>query len=53
MAVNISNTKYYKKGEKLPDGTTAKRNIVWNTKTGKRVTGTVTATTAAGVAAKR
>lgn len=41
MAVNISNTKYFKKGEKLPDGTTAKRGIVWNTKTGKRVTGTV------------
>lgn len=41
MAVNISNTAHYKKGEKLPDGTIAKRGVVWNTKTGKRVTGTV------------
>lgn len=53
MAVSISNTKHYKKGEKLPDGTTAKRGVVWNTKTGKRVTGTVTMTSAAGVAAKK
>ena len=41
MAVNISNTKHFKKGEKLPDGSTAKRGVVINTKTGKRVTGTV------------
>lgn len=41
MAVKISNTAHFKKGEKLPDGTIAKRGVVWNTKTGKRVTGTV------------
>lgn len=41
MAVNISNTKYYKKGEKLPDGTTAKRGTAWNTKTNKPLTGKV------------
>lgn len=41
MAVNISDTKHFKKGEKLPDGTTAKRGVVWNTKTNKRVTGKV------------
>jgi hypothetical protein len=41
MAVNISDTKHFKKGEKLPDGSTAKRGVVINTKTGKRVTGTV------------
>ncbi len=41
MAVDISDTKHYKKGDKLPDGTIAKRGVVWNTKTGKRVTGTV------------
>lgn len=41
MAVSISNTKHYKKGDKLPDGTIAKRGVVWNTKTGKRVTGAV------------
>jgi len=46
MAVNISNTKHFKKGEKLPDGTTAKRGVVWNTKTGKRVTGKVVMTSA-------
>lgn len=41
MAVNIRDTKHFKKGEKLPDGTTAKRGVVWNTKTNKRVTGKV------------
>lgn len=41
MAVQVSDTKHFKKGEKLPDGTTAKRGVVWNTKTGKRVTGKV------------
>ena len=46
MAVNISNTKHFKKGEKLPDGTTAKRGVVWNTKTNRRVTGKVLMTAA-------
>jgi hypothetical protein len=41
MAVDIRNTKHYKKGEKLPDGSTAKRGVVINTTTGKRVTGKV------------
>lgn len=41
MPVNISNTKHYKKGEKLPDGSIAKRGVVYNTKTGRPVTGKV------------
>lgn len=41
MAVNISNTKHYKKGDKLPDGSIAKRSVVYNTKTGRPVTGKV------------
>lgn len=41
MAVNISNTKHYKKGDKLPDGSIAKRGVVYNTKTGRPVTGKV------------
>jgi len=41
MAVSISNTKHYKKGDKLPDGSIAKRGVVYNTKTGRPVTGKV------------
>lgn len=41
MAVRISNTKHFKKGEKLPNGETAKRGTVWNTRTNRPVTGTV------------
>jgi len=41
MAVSISNTKHYKKGDKLPDGSVAKRGVVYNTKTGRPVTGKV------------
>lgn len=46
MAVRISNTKHYKKGDKLPDGSIAKRGVVLNTKTGKPVTGKVIMTSA-------
>ena len=46
MAINISNTAHYKKGEKLPDGSIAKRGVVINKTTGKRVTGKVTMTAA-------
>jgi hypothetical protein len=41
MAVSISNTKHYKKGDKLPDGSIAKRGVVYNTQTGRPVTGKV------------
>jgi len=41
MPISQSNTKWFKKGSKLPDGTTAKRSLVWNTKSNKRVTGSV------------
>lgn len=46
MAVRVSDTKHFKKGDKLPDGTIAKRGVVWNTKTNKRVTGKVIMTNA-------
>jgi hypothetical protein len=48
MAVSQSDTKWFKKGSKLPDGTIAKKSLVWNTKTGKRVQGKVNISTTSG-----
>lgn len=48
MATSQSDTKWFKKGSKLPDGTTAKKSLVWNTKTGKRQTGAVSIVKSSG-----
>ena len=48
MATSQSDTKWFKKGSKLPDGTVAKKSLVWNTKTGKRQTGAVKIVTSSG-----
>jgi len=48
MATSQSDTAWFKKGDKLPDGTIAKKSLVWNTKTGKRQTGAVSIIKTAG-----
>jgi hypothetical protein len=40
-AISQSDTMWVKKGDKLPDGSIAKRGVVWDTKNKKRVTGAV------------
>jgi hypothetical protein len=40
-AISQSDTMWVKKGDKLPDGSIAKRGVLWDTKNKKRVTGAV------------
>jgi hypothetical protein len=40
-AISQSDTMWVKKGDKLPDGSIAKRGVLWDTKSKKRVTGAV------------